>query len=62
MPLVGSECEYLNLRLHGLRMWPVHNFGHYLIFYRVLDDTIQIVRVLHSSRDIEGIIHDEKIN
>jgi len=36
MPLVGSECEYLNLRLHGLRMWPVHNFGHYLIFIAFL--------------------------
>ena len=62
MPLVGSEREYLNLRLHELRMWPVNSFDHYLIFYRVLDNAIQVVRVLHSSRDIEGIISDEKIN
>lgn len=62
MPFVGSEHEYLNSKLKGLRMWFVTNFDHYLVFYLVLDDAIRIVRVLHSSRDIENIICDEAIN
>lgn len=60
MPFMGSEREYTSSSLHGLRIWFVATFDHYLIFYRVHDDTIQIVRVLHSSRDIESIISDKE--
>ncbi len=31
----------------------------YVVFYRPLDDTIEIVRVLHGRRDIESIFHDD---
>jgi toxin ParE1/3/4 len=37
--------EYL-----GLYKFPV---GNYLIFYRPVSDGIQVIRVLHGSRDIE---------
>ena len=30
--------------------------GQYLIFYRVADDTIQILRVLHGARDYEPLL------
>jgi toxin ParE1/3/4 len=33
----------------GLRSFPL---GNYLIFYRQLDDGIEIVRILHGSRDL----------
>lgn len=33
----------------GLRMLP---HGRYLIFYRVNEETLRIVRVLHSARDL----------
>lgn len=32
----------------GLRFFPV---GHYLIFYRESSDGIQVIRVIHGSRD-----------
>lgn len=35
----------------GLRSFPV---GRYVIFYRAIPEGIEIVRVLHGSRDIEG--------
>lgn len=35
--------------LPSLRVWPM---GRYLIFYRQMNEDIEIVRVLHSARDI----------
>ena len=61
-PFVGSERQYLNTSLKDLRMWFVDGFDRYLIFYRVLDEAILIVRVLHSSRDVNSIMSDETIN
>ncbi|MCC5656015.1 type II toxin-antitoxin system RelE/ParE family toxin [Nostoc sp. XA010] len=39
-----------------LRSFPVKN---YLIFYRPIDEGIEIVRILHGSQDIETIFQDE---
>jgi len=36
----------------GIQSFPV---GRYIIFYRVLSNAIEIVRVLHGARDIENI-------
>jgi plasmid stabilization system protein ParE len=40
----------------------VKGFEKYLIFYRVFDNYIEIVRVLHSAQDIDSIMEDENIN
>jgi toxin ParE1/3/4 len=36
----------------GIQSFP---FGRYIIFYRAVTSTIEIVRVLHGARDIENI-------
>ena len=51
-PLVGREQ---NNYLVGLRSFVVKN---YFIFYLPLDDGIDVLRVLHSSRDIESIFEN----
>ena len=51
-PLVGREQ---NEYLVGLRSFVVKS---YFIFYLPLDDGIDVLRVLHSSRDIESIFAD----
>lgn len=45
-PLLGRRREEL---APGLRSFPL---GRYIIFYKVLPDGIEIVRVLHGSRDL----------
>lgn len=45
-PLAGSERSEM---APGLRLFPAR--GH-RIFYRVVEGTIEIVRVLHHSRDV----------
>jgi toxin ParE1/3/4 len=52
-PAIGRERPEL---APGLRSLP---FGSYLLFYRVSDDGIDLVRVLHAARDLETIFHDE---
>lgn len=36
-----------------LRSWPV---GSYVVFYRPVPDGIEILRVLHGSRDLDNLI------
>ena len=48
MPQMGISQQH---RRPNLRSWPV---GSYLIFYRPLDDGIEVARVLHGSRDIDN--------
>jgi len=50
MPELGTKRPFEHAE--GLRMWPIHKFDKYLIFYRPTEVGIEIVRVLHASRDI----------
>jgi toxin ParE1/3/4 len=44
--------------LADLRASPVRGFPKHLIFYRVVGQTVQIVRLLHASRDISAVFVD----
>lgn len=41
---------------HPCRCWCVRRFEKYVIYYRVLPMSIEIVRVLHSAQDAESKI------
>ena len=58
-PGIGGPCEIDNRRLIGLRSIAVSKFKHYLLFYHAFEDRIELVRVLHSARDIQGILEAE---
>ncbi len=45
MPKAGRQRDELSVRL---RSFPV---GNYVIFYRLMENGIEIVRVLHGARD-----------
>jgi plasmid stabilization system protein ParE len=36
----------------GIRRRPV---GNYAIYYRVLDETVQVIRIVHAARDVGAI-------
>jgi toxin ParE1/3/4 len=59
MPGVGERRESSNPRLAGLRVWRIDGFPNHLIFYRLVDDGIEIVRVLHGARDIDSVLEGE---
>ena len=55
-PELGSFYESEDSDFEGLRVFAVPKFWNYLGFYRVHDDEIQIVRVIHGARDIPTIL------
>ena len=48
-PYIGRERPELSA---GLRSYPVQR---HVIFYRVLGDAVEIVNIIHGSRDIEAM-------
>ena len=59
MPQMGSPRQFASPELAGVRMWRVPGFERYLIFYRPVEGGIEVLRVLHSSRDVATILEDE---
>jgi len=58
------RCEALSDVPRGFPLVPRYEgfdvrrrpYGDYLIFYRVLNDTVEILHVLHGARDYEAIL------
>ncbi len=48
-PFLGRPREELAPNVHG---FPI---GNYVVFYRSLDDGIEVVRVIHGARDIKAV-------
>ncbi len=49
-PYMGRERADIRPRLRSFSV------GSYVIFYSVMDDGIEVIRVLHGARDIENIL------
>lgn len=56
---IGAAYPLQNPRLQGLRKWMVKGFKKYLIFYLDREDTIEIVRLVHATRDLESVLEEE---
>jgi toxin ParE1/3/4 len=52
-PGVGSPKNYDHPALTGMRTWWVSGFPNHLIYYFPLADGIDVVAVMHGSRDAE---------
>ncbi len=53
-PLRGTTRE--DLTKLPLRFWTVQAFPNYIIVYDPASDPLQIIRILHGTRDIMGIL------
>ncbi len=54
-PLIGKQRNFADKQFQNVRMWRVKGFESYLIFYAVTENQIEMIRLLHSSRDIEDL-------
>jgi toxin ParE1/3/4 len=59
-PHIGPARDFENPHLKNIRIWLVKEFEKYLIFYRATDEVVEILRVLHSARDIDCILGGEE--
>jgi len=44
--------------LRGIRSWPVSGFERHDVFYRPIEEGIEVVRVLHGAQDLDAILGD----
>lgn len=59
MPRMGRVFPTANPRIAGLRMFAVPGFPKHLVFYRVVDEGIEVMRVLHGARDLAELLADD---
>ena len=57
LPEIGARRHHG--RIEGLRMWQVRGFEKHLIFYRPSKDGIEVIRVLHASRDLVAVLDED---
>lgn len=57
-PELGERQTFTRPELAELRVWQVKGFENHLIFYRHIDGVVEVVRVLHASRDAEAAFDD----
>ena len=59
-PLIGATRSFRNPAYNDVRLWPIRDFPDYLIFYRPIDNGIQIERVLAAKTDYRQHLGPEK--
>ena len=50
MPKKGVRREHIHDALANVRMWPIPEFPRILIFYRLQESGLEVLRILHTSR------------
>jgi toxin ParE1/3/4 len=48
-PLIGRRRRFRNQDLRHIRSWRVEGFENYLIFYRVTEDQLEVLRIRHGA-------------
>ena len=59
MPELGSEWLTSRARHAGVRTWTIRGFKNHVIIYRPIEDGIEVIRVVHGSRDLDRLLSDE---
>ena len=55
MPGMGIATSLGDAGDRNLRRWRIRGFENFLIFYRPMEDGIEVIRVLHGAREIERL-------
>ena len=59
MPQSGKKSYLPNNRLQNIRQLTLKGFKKYLVFYQIIPTGVEIIRVLHGSREIEAILEND---
>jgi toxin ParE1/3/4 len=57
LPEIGAPRRHGGIE--GLRMWRMRGFDRHLIFYRPTAEGIEVIRVLHASRDLAAALDED---
>jgi len=53
--VIGTLFESDDPACQNIRIWRIDGFPRHLIFYRIENSTLRILRVLHGSRDYQNM-------
>lgn len=59
-PASGVVYPTCRLHLNAVRMMPVSGFENYLIFYRMADESVRVLYVVHGARHLQRIFRRER--
>lgn len=57
-PRIGSSRRCSKTSLALIRVFPIQHFEKHLVFYRLLPGQVEIVRIIHGSRDIQALLRE----
>jgi toxin ParE1/3/4 len=57
-PQIGKVTQLVASQLGEIRQWRLKEFTDYLVFYKVQNDTVEILRILNGTRDLADILSD----
>jgi toxin ParE1/3/4 len=55
-PQRGKLSNFTHPQLTNIRQQAIEGFRKYLIFYRLTDSSVEIIRVIHGARNLEAIL------
>jgi toxin ParE1/3/4 len=55
-PRIGRAIQLLSPLFVNARLFPLKDFDRFIVFYRPLRNGIEILRLVHGSRDIERLL------
>jgi len=58
LPFSGGAWKPEDPDLADIRVIILHGFPNHLVFYRVHEDWVEVIRVLHGARDLEPLLRD----
>ena len=56
MPGMGQQYESEEEDVVNIHKWTVKGFKNYLIFYRYDDENVEILRIIHATRDLDPLL------
>jgi toxin ParE1/3/4 len=58
MPGIGQRYESEEDTIINIHKWAVKGFRKYVIFYRYDDKNLEILRIIHATRDLTPLLKD----
>jgi toxin ParE1/3/4 len=60
LPTLGEAYPSTSSAFRGIRRTTVKRFRKYVIYYRVIESGIEVLRILHGLRNAKAIIEDDE--
>ncbi len=59
LPEIGKVRKFQHPELAHVRSWPIPGFEKHIIFYKASLERVEVLRVVHSARNLAGIFGPE---